>query len=44
MKPQSFLSPRAWLLVACALLLICVLAPMLNLWVPEGHPLAAPVK
>ena len=35
----QFLSPRAWLLVACALLLICVLAPVLNLWVPEGQVL-----
>jgi urea transport system permease protein len=35
----QLLSPKGWLSFATALLVICLLAPILNLWVPEGQVL-----
>ncbi len=36
---QQLLSTKGWLSFATALLIICLLAPILNLWVPEGQVL-----
>lgn len=38
-KPKALLSPQGWLGFSSALLVIALLVPALNLWVPEGQVL-----
>ena len=37
--PAPLLSRAGWTAYAVALVVVCALAPLLNLWVPEGSPL-----
>jgi urea transport system permease protein len=37
--PAPLLSRAGWTAYALALVVVCALAPLLNLWVPEGSPL-----
>ena len=38
-QPEPLLGARGWAGFLAALILVCAVAPALNLWVPEGHPL-----
>ncbi|MGE8320903.1 MAG: urea ABC transporter permease subunit UrtC [Comamonas sp.] len=38
-RPEPLLGARGWAVFLAALIVVCAVAPALNLWVPEGHPL-----